>query len=170
MTEEEALESCTNQTEKPLVALGLHRTASNRKQASTTGSFTGPRSGQHRSVRTPAARRQASLRIASTMMAATASSTEGGDGLHQQHGHRAQHHHTGGHGDQSNANTASDAGVTAVISPRAAAPVNALSVVGSPFHGGGGNAEGGVMLQGVKVVEGTSPPDWPATGDPGRRR
>ncbi|KAF6262121.1 P-loop containing nucleoside triphosphate hydrolase protein [Scenedesmus sp. NREL 46B-D3] len=131
VTEEEALESCTNQTEKPLVALGLHRTASNRKQASTTGSFTGPRSGQHRSVRTPAARRQASLRIARTMMAATASSTEG-----------------------PNANTASDAGVTAVISPRAAAPVNALSVVGSPFHGGGGNAEGGVMLQGVKVVEG----------------
>jgi hypothetical protein len=35
-------------------------------------------------------------------------------------------------------------------------------VVGSAVNG---TAAGGVMLHEVKVVEGTTPPDWPSTGE-----
>eukprot|EP00882_Tetradesmus_deserticola_P017942 GHRQ01019252.1.p1 GENE.GHRQ01019252.1~~GHRQ01019252.1.p1 ORF type:complete len:207 (-),score=40.09 GHRQ01019252.1:65-685(-) len=159
------------ETEKPVVALGLHRTASHRKP-STTGSFTGPRSGQHRPIRTPAARRQASLRVASTLMAATASS-EGGDDPHQQHGHHGLHlpglhrHHSGSRSNQHSDHNAKDAGVVAVISPRAAAQVHAFSVVGAPINGTGGNTEGGVKPHEAKAVEGTSSADWPVTGNLG---
>lgn len=148
------------------MALGLHRTASNRKPSSFVGSFSGPRSGQHRSIRTPAARRQASLRMASSIMTATASSADGADSSHQNHhhGHHGlhlpglHHHHGGQHG------ATSDSGVTAVISPRAAAPSNALAVVGAPFNHAASGGDAGVKLQEVKVIEGTTPPDWPATG------
>jgi hypothetical protein len=171
VAEEEAAEDSSDHTEKPLVALGVHRTASNRRQASSTGSFIGgARGGQHRSIRTPAARRQASLRMANSIIAATASSTDAADSSHQHHhGHHGLHlpglhHHHGSHGGQRSGNTSNDGGVTAVISPRAPAPANALAVVGSPFNGSGANAAGGVMLHEVKVLEGTAPPDWPATG------
>jgi hypothetical protein len=95
------------------------------------------------------------------MLAATASSTEGGDGLHLPGLH---HNHHSSHNGQRKTNTSNDGGATAVISPRAPAPANALAVVGSPFNGTG-NAAGGVMLHEVKVVEGSTPPDWPATGE-----
>jgi hypothetical protein len=107
--------------------------------------------------------------MASTKLAATASSTyeTAKDGHH--HGHHGlhlpglRHHHHGSHNGQRSANSTNDGGVTAVISPRAAAPTNALAVVGSAVNGAG-NAAGGLMLHEVKVVEGTTPPDWPATG------
>lgn len=167
VNEDETIEDNTDHVEKPVVALGLHRTASDRKPSSFVGSFSGPRSGQHRSIRTPAARRQASLRMASSIMTATASSADGADSSHQNHhhGHHGlhlpglHHHHGGQHG------ATSDSGVTAVISPRAAAPSNALAVVGAPFNHAASGGDAGVKLREVKVIEGTTPPDWPATGD-----
>jgi hypothetical protein len=171
VNEVEAIEDSTEHTEKPVVALGLHRTASNRRQPSIAGSFSGPRSGQHRSIRTPAARRQASLRMASSIIAATASSADGTDSSqqHHHHGHHALHlpglhHHHGSRDGQRNATNTSDCGVTSVISPKAAAPANAVAVVGSPFNSAGTGGAAGVMLHEVKVLEGTTPPDWPATG------